>query len=111
MGELLQTAIPVTGADAELIWVSPEMIEEADISPWTELPIWLPDDEEYGGIHDGDVSAAHRAGLSCRPMIQTVTDTWTWLRTEGEPPRDPDSPPLGLDPIKEKVVLDRHLNQ
>jgi nucleoside-diphosphate-sugar epimerase len=107
MGELLDTAIAVTGADAELVWASPEIIEHAGIAPWTELPIWLPDDAEYGGMHDGDVSAAQRAGLRCRPLLETVTDTWAWLQAEGDPQPQPDRPPLGLDPGKEKEVLDR----
>ena len=68
MGELLDAAVRVTGSDAELVWASPEVIEEAGISPWIELPIWLPDDDEYGGMHDGDVSAAYNAGLTCRPV-------------------------------------------
>jgi 2'-hydroxyisoflavone reductase len=106
MGELLEAAVTVTGSDAELVWASPEVIEEAGISPWTELPIWLPDDAEYGGMHDGDVSAAYAAGLTCRPMPDTVADTWTWLRTEGDPGPRPGRP-LGLDPIKERQVLDR----
>ena len=61
MGELLETAVRVTGSDAELVWVSPEMIEEAGISPWIELPIWLPQDDEYGGMHDaGRISSPQR---------------------------------------------------
>lgn len=106
MGELLDTAIAVTGADAELVWAAPQTIDKAGISPWIELPIWLPDDEEYGGMHDGDVSAAHRAGLHCRPPRETVADTWTWLQAEGLPKSRPDGPRLGLDPAKEQAVLD-----
>jgi nucleoside-diphosphate-sugar epimerase len=104
MGSLLETAVQVTGSDAELVWVSPAVIEEAGISPWIELPIWLPNDEEYGGMHDADVSAAHAAGLTCRPMPETVADTWAWLQAEGDPPA---GSALGLDPAKEERVLSR----
>jgi 2'-hydroxyisoflavone reductase len=107
MGELLEAAVRVTGSDAELVWVSPEMIEEAGISPWIELPIWLPQDDEYGGMHDADVSAAHSAGLTCRPMQETVADTWAWLQTEGDPEPRPGKSQLGLDPAKEKQVIHR----
>jgi 2'-hydroxyisoflavone reductase len=101
MGGLLETAVQVTGANAELVWISPEAIEAAGISPWTELPIWLPDDAEYGGMHDGDVEAAYRAGLTCRPVRETVADTWAWLQAEG----DPGGSGYGLDPAKEEQVL------
>jgi 2'-hydroxyisoflavone reductase len=104
MGELLGEAVRVTGSDAEFAWVSAEVIQKAGIAPWTELPLWVPDDEEYGGLHDGDVSAALAAGLSCRPVAETVADTWAWLQAEGDPaPRPGHS--LGLDPEKERSVL------
>jgi nucleoside-diphosphate-sugar epimerase len=107
MGELLETAVKVTGSEAELVWTPPEVIEEAGISPWTELPIWLPDDTEYGGMHNSDVSAAHNAGLTCRPVQDTVADTWAWLKAEGDPTSRPDRPQHGIDPAKEQQVLDR----
>jgi len=102
MGELLQTAVTVTGSDAELIWTAPEVLEEVGISPWTEMPIWLPDDAEYGGMHNADVSAAHDLGLTCRPVQDTIADTWTWLQLEGDPtPRRE----IGLAPAKEQHAL------
>jgi 2'-hydroxyisoflavone reductase len=105
MGELLETAVHVTGSDAELVWVPAEAIAEAGISPWIELPIWLPEDEEYGGLHDGDVSAAIAEGLTCRPVRETISDTWAWLRAEGDPEPSADRPAPGLDPDKESSVL------
>jgi 2'-hydroxyisoflavone reductase len=105
MGELLDAAIRVTGSDAELVWASPEVIEEAGISPWIELPVWLPDDDEYGGMHDGDVSAAYKEGLTCRPVLETVADTWAWLQAEGDPEPRTGKPRHGLDPAKEEQVL------
>lgn len=105
MGELLDAAVEVTGSDAELVWAAEEVIAEAGISPWTELPIWMPCDGEYGSLHDGDVSAALNAGLTCRPIRETVADTWAWLQAEGDPAPRPGRPRHGLDPAKEKQVL------
>jgi 2'-hydroxyisoflavone reductase len=105
MGELLEAAVEVTGSDAELVWAAEEVIEEAGIGPWIELPIWVPQNAEYGGLHDGDVSAALDAGLTCRPMPETVADTWAWLQAEGDP--EPRSKSRRLDPAKERQVLDR----
>jgi hypothetical protein len=50
----------------------------------------VPPTGELAGLHDCDVSAAHEAGLRCRPMEETVADTWAWLRREGTP-----TPPTG----------------
>jgi hypothetical protein len=107
MGELLETAVRVTGvAGAELVWAPESVVLDAGISPWTELPIWLPDDDEYAGMDAVDVSAAHVTGLTCRPVQDTVADTWAWLQAEGDPKPRPDRPPVGLDPARERQVLD-----
>ncbi|MEZ5191496.1 MAG: hypothetical protein R2734_02480 [Nocardioides sp.] len=71
MGELLTLCREVTGSDACLVWLTPEDVEAAEVAPWTELPIWLPPTGEYAGLHDGDVSAAYAAGLTCRPTLET----------------------------------------
>lgn len=107
MGSLLAAAVATTGALAELVWVPPATVEAAGIQPWTELPIWLPPDGELAGLHDGDVTRILAAGLVCRPVEQTVADTWTWLRAEGYPsPPAADRAPLGLDREREQAVLD-----
>ena len=56
-------------------------------------------------MHDGDVSAAYAAGLDCRPVHDTVADTWDWLQAEGWPPPRPDRPANGLDRTREDAVL------
>ncbi|MYR64021.1 reductase, partial [Streptomyces sp. SID625] len=46
------------------------------------------------------------AGLRCRPVAETVADTWRWLcDTGGVTPQRPDRPPVGLDPEVEAKVL------
>ncbi|MFZ1996691.1 MAG: NAD-dependent epimerase/dehydratase family protein, partial [Solirubrobacteraceae bacterium] len=80
MGSLLEACRTVAGAtDARLTWVAPDAIAAAGIEPWTELPIWLPEDHEYAAMHDANVERAHEAGLHCRPVEDTVADTWRWL--------------------------------
>lgn len=106
MGELLGCARAVTGAAAELVWVPPDIIAAAGIAPWTELPIWVPPTGEYAGLHDGDASAAHAAGLKCRPVAETVTDTWRWWQAESD--RLPvGGHELGIDAEREREVLAR----
>ena len=61
----------------------------------------MPPGEEYAGLHSGDVSAAYAAGLTCRPVEETVADTWRWLQAENPPER----PGHGLDPDREREVL------
>jgi nucleoside-diphosphate-sugar epimerase len=104
MGELLETARVATGSSAELIWAPPSVIERTGIAAWTELPIWLPPDGELAGLHAGDVSAAYAHGLRCRPVGDTITDTWAWLQAEGDPPPLQERT-IGLSPDREADVL------
>jgi 2'-hydroxyisoflavone reductase len=105
MGSLLEAAREVTGSRATLVWVTPEVIEAAGIQPWIELPVWVPPDGEDASVHDIDVSAVYAAGLTCRPVRQTVADTWRWLQDEGDPPSSPGRPAHGLSPDTERRVL------
>jgi nucleoside-diphosphate-sugar epimerase len=105
MEGILAAALAATGSDARLVWVDPEVIEAAGIEMWTELPLWVPPYGEAASLHDSDVSAIYAAGLVCRPVTETVTDTWRWLQAEGDPPVRPGSPRHGLDPDRERAVL------
>jgi len=105
MESLLGAAVAATGSDARLVWADPEIIEAAEIQPWTELPVWVPPVGEAAGVHDGDVSAIYAAGLVCRPVEETVRDTWRWLQEEGDPPVREGGLRHGLDPDREREVL------
>ncbi|MGH3310787.1 MAG: NAD-dependent epimerase/dehydratase family protein [Streptomyces sp.] len=106
MGELLETCVRVTGGDAELCWRDPESVLAAGAEPWTGLPLWLPPGEDYEHMHQGDVSKAVAAGLRCRPVAETVAETWAWLQElGGKPPLRPDRPLKGLDPATEARLL------
>ncbi|MFE5742462.1 NAD-dependent epimerase/dehydratase family protein [Streptomyces celluloflavus] len=106
MGELLESCVRVTGAAAELRWTDPADVLAAGIEPWSELPVWLPPGELHDTLHAGDVSRAVATGLRCRPVGETVADTWSWLRSiGGVAPQRPDRPAVGLPPEKEAAVL------
>ncbi|MGW4240769.1 NAD-dependent epimerase/dehydratase family protein [Streptomyces sp. NPDC004749] len=106
MEELLDACVRATGADAELRWTDPATILGAGIQPWTDLPIWLPPGELHDTLYGADVSKALATGLRCRPVADTVADTWTWLTSiGGQAPQRPDRPPLGLSLEMEARVL------
>ncbi|MBY8345525.1 SDR family oxidoreductase [Streptomyces spinosirectus] len=109
MGALLEACVQVTGAAAELRWTDPDVILEAGIEPWTQLPVWVPPGSDmHDVLHSADVSRAVATGLACRPVEETVTDTWKWLQDiGGSAPRRPDRPSPGLDPAVEAEVLRR----
>ncbi|MGW1561571.1 SDR family oxidoreductase [Streptomyces sp. NPDC002144] len=107
MGSLLEACVEVTGGPAELRWVEPEVVLDAGIEPWTQLPVWVPAGSDmHDFLHSADVSRAVGTGLRCRPVTETVADTWAWLQgIGGTAPQRADRPPVGLDPVVEAKVL------
>ncbi|MGW2228045.1 NAD-dependent epimerase/dehydratase family protein [Streptomyces formicae] len=108
MGEFLEACVAAAGGPgAELRWTSPEVLVEAGVEPWSELPVWVPPvGELYDTLHVTSVDKAVAAGLRARPVAETVRDTWDWLRSlGGVAPQRGDRPVVGLDPAKEAKVL------
>lgn len=106
-GELLQACLDATGSDAELVWVSEQILDEEGVEPWTQLPCWVPSTGELAGLMASDTSLAARTGLVCRPVAETVRDTWRWMQDEGTPVPRADRPSHGLPPGLEARVLAR----
>jgi 2'-hydroxyisoflavone reductase len=105
---LLTCCREVTGSNAELVWLTPEQVEDAGVSGWTDLPIWVPPTGELAALHDADTTAARAAGLRCRDVTATVADTWAWLQREGTPPRPSDrAGDVGLTAEQEARLLGR----
>ncbi|MFZ3474150.1 reductase [Streptomyces sp. 4.24] len=106
MGSLLEACAAVTGGGAELRWTEQARIEEAGVEPWIELPIWVHEGEQHDFMFGGDVGKALAAGLKCRPVEETVADTWTWLQElGGVAPQRPDRPSKGISPQQEAALL------
>lgn len=68
---LLDACIDVTASDARVTWVSDEFLLEHGVGQWMELPLWLAD-PEYAAADRVDVSRAVDAGLTFRPLAETV---------------------------------------
>ncbi|WP_416978694.1 NAD-dependent epimerase/dehydratase family protein [Streptomyces sp. T028] len=109
MGEFLDACVHATGSDAQLRWAAPEIVLAAGIEPWVQLPVWVPPGTDlHDALHAADVSRAVATGLSCRPVEETVADTWAWLRSiGGTAPHRSDRAVKGLDPEVEARVLAR----
>lgn len=100
-GELLETCKQVSGSDATIRWASAEFLAQHQVAPWSDLPAWLPDDGEDAGSARVDVSRAVAAGLTFRPLAETVRDTLAWAAT-----RSADHEwRAGLKPEREQELL------
>jgi 2'-hydroxyisoflavone reductase len=79
-GALLERSRAALGSDAQPVWIESARILDAGVQPWSELPLWLPDDD-YAGMARADITRAVDAGLGFRPLEETVADTLAWDRT------------------------------
>ncbi|AXI81378.1 NAD-dependent epimerase/dehydratase family protein [Peterkaempfera bronchialis] len=101
MGGFLSACLTVTGSRGELVWAPDQVLLDSGVRQWTELPLW----RTHRGVWRIDSSAAHAAGLHCRPLAETVADTWAWLRADGRPVDHPRWAEHGIDPTKEAGIL------
>lgn len=63
-------------AGADVAWAPDEFLLDQGVAD-EELPLWTAD-PAYAAAHEADVSAAVEAGLTFRPVSETVRDTREW---------------------------------
>jgi 2'-hydroxyisoflavone reductase len=81
IGKLLDVSKQISGSDANFQWASVEFLTQNKVEPWSDMPTWVPDDEEGIGFSRVDVSKAIDAGLRFRSLEETVRDTLEWAQT------------------------------
>jgi len=103
--ELVDTCIGVTGAGTQPVWTDPDWLVKRGVQQWTELPLW----RTHRGVWAVDSSRAIAAGLACRPLCDTVSQTWAWMTAggsaitgEGEAGRAADH---GISAVRERELL------
>jgi 2'-hydroxyisoflavone reductase len=61
-------------------WIAESTLLAHGITPWTELPMWLPEaDRSTAGFMSFSCAKALGHGLSFRPLEQTLSDIAAWL--------------------------------
>ncbi|RYV52190.1 NAD-dependent epimerase/dehydratase family protein [Pengzhenrongella frigida] len=110
-GGLLEACRTVVGADADraATWVPLDdaMLLAAGVEEWTHLPFWSAGDAART-LWQVDTTSARAAGLASRPIVDTLRDTWSWLRDQPPAAATPVSgrPPFGLPAAIEHTLLD-----
>ena len=67
-----------------MVPVTADWLLTHEVEPWMgerSLPLWLPL-PDYAGFGARDSSAARAAGLSTRPVAETLADTLAWELTD-----------------------------
>ncbi len=84
MEHLLEECRAVAGSDARFTWMTDDELVQAGVQPWTELPLWISEsDPDFGAMMLASNQRALGAGLSFRPLADTIRATLAWDRREG----------------------------
>jgi 2'-hydroxyisoflavone reductase len=102
MEQVLKVCKDVIQSNAHFTWVSEQFLLDNEVGAYVELPLWIPSTEpETAGHNSVNCSKAISAGLTFRPLADTVRDTLAWNAT-----RPPDVVRHGgLKPEREAQLL------
>lgn len=77
LGQLFDKCREISGSDATFTWVNDEFLVAHEVGAYTELPLWIPGQEAIG-FNTVNCQKAIGAGLTFRPLLETVRDTLAW---------------------------------
>lgn len=108
LGRLLDSCLRQAKAaggapDARLTWLPAEFLEAQGVKAWSDMPVWIAPVGEYAGFGRTRVNRAIAAGLTHRPIDDTVRDTLAWWRAQ--PAERRAALKAGLTPQREAEVL------
>ncbi len=100
MGDMLEQIGTVASRAFELTWVPEDFLEAQGVSPWSDLPAWIPGD----ALMFVTVQQALDAGLTYRSVAATTRDTLEWDATR--PPEQRANRRFGWSRERELEVLE-----
>ena len=103
MAAMLHGIRAATTAHAEFTWVDADFLRENNVSPWGDMPVWLPRRGEGAGLSRVSIERAKAAGLKFRSLADTTAATlayWNSLPAERRATLR-----AGLKPAREAEVL------
>ena len=103
IGQMLQTTKSAENARADFAWVNADFLEHEKVSPWSDMPVWIPPRGEDAGATQINNQRAIAKGLTFRPLPETVRDTLAWFKSQ--PAERQAKLRAGLTPEREKEVL------
>jgi 2'-hydroxyisoflavone reductase len=103
MGGLLEGIGAAIGSKAVLRWVPADFLEQQKVSPWGDMPVFIPGTGDNAGFSRRKNARAVAAGLAFRPLADTAKDTLVWWK--GQPAERQSKLRAGIAPDREAQVL------
>ncbi|WP_226641810.1 NAD-dependent epimerase/dehydratase family protein [Mesobacillus subterraneus] len=104
-----------TGSDAEFNWAGEKFLLENNVVPWTEMPLWIPENTPLGPEHQEpwkgafhiNIDEALQSGLTFRPIEETIREVHGWIQSMEEANY---TWKAGIAPDREKTLLENLAN-
>jgi 2'-hydroxyisoflavone reductase len=105
MEDVLQTIQRTSSDNSELVWVDEEFLVEHDVTPYSEMPLWIPLTKM--ATHRGFMTRSNEKALEAGLTLRDTQDTIEAIRNEGSPPAVADDryDVAGLNPQRESELL------
>ncbi|MCC6661494.1 MAG: NAD-dependent epimerase/dehydratase family protein [Phycisphaerales bacterium] len=103
IGDVLAACKEVSGSDATFTWVPAAFLAQHNVTPWGDMPLWVPPEGDSAGFHTRKVERAVKAGLTFRPIEETCKATLDWYNSRPEEAKPQLTGPL--KPEREAEVL------
>ncbi len=105
MKAMLETCREASGSDAAFVWADNDFLEAQGIGAWMDMPCWIPAEGEYAGFGSRGIGRAVAAGLTFRPLVETVRDTLAWYDGLDDERREKVAKRSGLSAEREAAAL------
>ncbi len=92
----MESFLRACAPDAKWTWVNERYLLEHNVTPFTEMPLWVPSADR--AFSEVSCARAIVAGLEFRPLAQTIADTRAWDEGRG-------TLKAGLSPAREAELL------
>lgn len=79
MSAFLDSCAEVLNTGVQFQWAKEEFLLDHGVAGWTEMPLWVPVKENMSGFQTVDNRKAIQAGLSFRPIRETIRETAEWV--------------------------------
>jgi 2'-hydroxyisoflavone reductase len=103
MKAFLEACRRETGSSATFTWAPESKLKELGLTPEADFPIWVSTEGPEAGIGDVSIARALKAGLTFRPLSETIRSTLAWWDSLPEERRA--KARAGLAPEKETATL------
>ena len=104
MAALLYGVRASTTQGATLTFVPADFLAAQNVTPWGDMPAWVPNAGDSAGFHTRSNRKAIAAGLTFRSIADTVAATLAWYDAQPEERRKA-GPRAGIKPEREAEVL------